>query len=106
MCDMSDGPDCTIVSRHQYPLLTRARARFGLKVIGAVHEDVEDPNTGSTPSQPGQLQMFERYGMAWLEFWVGHDCGAAPYLGGPAALRDQKARRVALYKGATRAPRC
>jgi dienelactone hydrolase len=106
MCDMSDGPDCTIVSRHQYPRLTGARARFGLKVVGAVHEDVEDPNTGSTPSQPGQLRMFERYGMAWLEFWVGGDCRVAGYLGGVDAARDQAAKRIALYKGGTRKPTC
>jgi dienelactone hydrolase len=103
MCDMSRGTDCTIVSTQEYGALTGASARFGLKVVGAVHEDVEDPNTGSTPSKPKQLQMFERYGMAWLEFWTAGDCRAAGYLGGPDSARDRKAGRIALYRGATRA---
>jgi dienelactone hydrolase len=101
MCDMSQGTDCTIISTQEYRALTGASARFGLKVVGAVHEDVEDPNTGSTPSKPQQLQMFERYGMAWLEFWVAGDCRVAGYLGGPDAASDQSARKIALYKGAT-----
>ena len=103
-CDMDYGTDCTIVSRQQYRALTHARPLFGLKVVGAVHEDVEDPNTGSTPSKPQQLRMFQRYGMAWLEFWAGHDCTVAGYLGGAAAARDQAARRIALYRGGLRRP--
>lgn len=104
-CDMSDGTDCTIVSRQEYAALTHARPRFGLKVVGAVHEDVEDPGTG-TPSKPRQLRMFERYGMAWLERWLGGDCRVAGYLGGADAGRDQRAGRIVLYRGATPAPRC
>jgi dienelactone hydrolase len=106
MCDMSQGTDCTIVSRQEYAALTGARPRFGLKVVGAVHEDVEDPNTGSTPSKPKQLRMFERYGMAWLEYWVGNDCRAAGYLGGRQSAADAKAGAIALYKGARPVPTC
>lgn len=106
MCDMSQGPDCTIVSRQQYRALTGARPRFGLKVVGAVHEDVEDPNTGSTPSKVPQLRLFQRYGMAWLEFWLARDCAVAGYLGGRDSARDQKRKAVALYPGAGRIPSC
>jgi dienelactone hydrolase len=106
MCDMSQGPDCTIVSRQQYRALTGARPRFGLKVVGAVHEDVEDPNTGSTPSQLPQLRLFQRYGMAWLEFWLARDCSVAGYLGGRDSARDQKRKAIALYPGGARTPKC
>jgi pimeloyl-ACP methyl ester carboxylesterase len=106
MCDMTQGVDCTIVSPQEYQALTSATARFGLKVVGAVHEDVEDPNTGTTPSNPHYLQMFQRYGMAWLEFWAAGDCDVAGYLGGSDAVRDQHAGRIALYDGATPTPTC
>jgi len=106
MCDMSDGTDCTIVSRQEYQALTGARPRFGLKIVGAVHEDVEDPNTGGTPSKPQQLQMFQRYGMAWLEFWLRGNCAVTGYFGGRDALRDQAAGKIALYKGAGPRPTC
>lgn len=98
-CDMRDGNDCTIVSEQEYAALTHARARFGLKVVGAVHEDVEDPKTAGDPSKPRQLRTFQRYGMAWLEYWLTGDCRARGYLGGPASARDARARRIAIYRG-------
>jgi dienelactone hydrolase len=98
-CDMRYGNDCTIVSTQEYAALTHARARFGLKVVGAIHEDVEDPNTGAEPSKPQQLRMFQRYAMAWLEHWLTGDCGARGYLGGAGSARDARAHRIALYKG-------
>ena len=101
MCDMTQGTDCTIVSRQEYAALTGAKARYGLKVVGAVHEDVEDPRTGGTPSNPKYLRLFQRYGMAWLEYWIGRDCRVAAYLGHKKARRDQAAGKVVLYRGAT-----
>jgi dienelactone hydrolase len=98
-CDMRYGDDCTIVSTQEYAALTHARARFGLKVVGAVHEDIEDPSTGPEPSKPRQLRTFQRYGMAWLEYWLGGDCGARGYLGGAASARDARAHRIAIYRG-------
>ena len=98
-CDMSYGNDCTIVSRQEYAALTHAPALFGLKVVGAVHEDVEDPRTGSVPSKPRQLRLFQRYAMAWVEYWLAGDCRARPYLGGAASARDARARRIAIFKG-------
>jgi pimeloyl-ACP methyl ester carboxylesterase len=98
-CDMKYGNDCTIVSAQEYRALTHARARFGLKVVGATHEDVEDPNTGAEPSKPRQLRTFQRYGMAWLEYWLGGDCRASGYLGGAGSARDERERRIAIYAG-------
>lgn len=106
MCDMDYGNDCTIVSRQQYRALTGARPRFGLKIVGAVHEDVEDPHTGGGTSQVPQLRLFQRYAMAWLEFWAAGDCRVAGYLGGADAARDQAARKIVLYKPATRRAGC
>jgi dienelactone hydrolase len=96
-CDMKYGTDCTIVSGQEYRALTRARARLGLKVVGAIHEDVEDPNTGAEPSKPRQLRTFQRYGMAWLEYFVAGDCRVRGYLGGAQAARDERERRIVLY---------
>ena len=96
-CDVKYGDDCTIVSGQQYRALTGARARLGLKVVGAVHEDVEDPNTGPEPSKPKQLRLFQRYGMAWLEYFLTGDCAARPYLGGAKAVRDDRRRAIALF---------
>ena len=104
-CDMDYGTDCTIVSRQEYAKLTAARPRFGLKVVGGVHEDVEDPGTGA-PSKPQQLRMFERYGMAWLEFWAAGDCRARGYLVGAGSSQDQHAKRIAVYRGNGRIPAC
>jgi dienelactone hydrolase len=105
-CDMSLGPDCTIVSRQQYAQLRPTTPKLGLKVVGAIHEDVEDPNTGGTASKPRQLQMFQRYGMAWLEYWTAGDCRVAGYLGGREEARDQAAGAVAPYGGTTRVRAC
>jgi dienelactone hydrolase len=96
-CDMEYGDDCTIVSRQQYRVLTGVRARLGLKVVGAVHEDVEDPNTGAEPSKPRQLRTFQRYGIAWLEYFAAGRCGVRPYLGGAKAARDERERRIGLW---------
>ena len=103
-CNMTDGTDCTLVANQEYQALTSASARLGLKVVGSVHEDVEDPN--STGNSLVYLQMYERYGMAWLEFWVAHKCRVASYLGGPASLVDQSAGRIALFPGGTLPPTC
>jgi hypothetical protein len=73
-------------------------------VPGSVHEDVEDPKT--TAASPVFLQMYERYGMAWIEYWLTGDCAAARYLGGRAARADERARRIALFAGATRVGAC
>jgi hypothetical protein len=75
--------------------------KLGLKVVGSVHEDVEDPSTIGTPASRAHLRTYERYGMAWLEFWLARDCRAAPYLGGAVAVRAQRAGKIALYSGAT-----
>src|SRR5439155_20047903 len=83
-CNMDNGTDCTLVANQEYQLLTAASARLGLKVVGSVHEDAEDPNT--TGNSPVYLQMYERYGMAWLEYWLTRDCAVAKYLGGAASL--------------------
>src|SRR4029077_17590845 len=106
MCNMDDGTDCTLVSNQEYAALTGAPARLGLKVVGSVHEDVEDPKVGSPPNDPAHVQLFERYGMAWLEYWVGGDCSVAGYLGGPDAAADQAAGAITMFPGGTRVPGC
>jgi dienelactone hydrolase len=103
-CNMDYGTDCTLVANQEYQALTGAHARLGLKVVGSVHEDVEDPKT--TANSPVYLQMYERYGMAWLEFWLAGECSAARYLGGSAAYLDQRAGRIVLFPGATGARTC
>jgi dienelactone hydrolase len=106
MCNMTQGTDCTLVAPQQYRALPTRIPRLGLRVVGSVHEDVEDPSTIGTPASRRHLRTFERYGMAWLEFWLGRDCDVAGYLGGPRAIADQKAGRIALLPGASRAPAC
>jgi dienelactone hydrolase len=102
-CNMADGPDCTIVSEQEYAALTSARARFGLKVAGSVHGDPEIAN--ATTRTAHQL-LFQRYGIAWLEYWLEQACGLATYLGGAAALADEAAGRIALFPGEVFPPVC
>jgi dienelactone hydrolase len=106
MCDMSQGTDCTLVANQEYHALTNVSARLGLRVVGSAHEDVEDPKPSPPPNTPAYTRLFQRYGMAWVEFWAGGDCRVAGYLGGPGALVDRSAGRIALFQGATPAPVC
>ena len=106
MCNMDDGSDCTLIAPQQYAALAKRTVKLGLKVIGSVHEDVEDPSTIGTSASLAHLRTYQRYGMAWLEYWLAHDCSAGPYLGGSAARRDQRAGRIALYGGGTRRSGC
>lgn len=107
MCNMDDGNDCTLVAPQQYAAIAPSTTRLGLKVVGSVHEDVEDPSTIGTPDSLAHLALFERYGMAWLEYWLTGDCGAAPYLGaGSAVTADEGAGKIALYPGATPVASC
>ncbi|HEX8085067.1 MAG TPA: hypothetical protein VF529_12320 [Solirubrobacteraceae bacterium] len=102
-CNMDDGPDCTLVAPQQYAALSPATPKLGLKVIGSVHEDVEDPSTIGTPESIAHLRTYQRYGMAWLELWLAGDCRARPYLGGAPLLADD---RIEVYPGATAPPAC
>ncbi len=101
MCNYTMGSDCTLVAPQQYPELTSATAKLGLRVVGSVHEDVEDPSTIGTPQSVANLRLYQRYAMAWLELWLARDCGVTAYLGGPRALADQRAGRIALYPNGT-----
>ena len=106
MCNMDDGTDCTLVAPQQYKALSATTVKLGLKVVGSVHEDVEDPSTIGTKESRAHLRTYQRYGMAWLEYWLAHDCGAAPYLGGAAAARDGQAGKISMYPGATPIKAC
>lgn len=101
-CDMDDGIDCTLVPLQQYAALTTTK--LGIKVVGSDHEDVEDPNTTGNPLV--FLQMYQRYTIAWLEYWLTGDCTAAAWLGGPASVADQTARRIELLPGGSPQPVC
>ena len=68
MCNMDDGNDCTLVAPQQHGALAPASVKLGLKVVGSVHEDVEDPSTIGTAASRAHLRIYERYGMAWLEY--------------------------------------
>ena len=95
-CNMADGPDCTVVSEQEYAALTGVRARFGLKVVGSVHTDPEV--AGASTRTPHQ-RLFQRYGIAWLEYWLQSACDLGTYLGGAAALADQSAGSIRLFPG-------
>ena len=101
-CDMDDGIDCTLVPLQQYAALTATK--LGIKVVGSDHEDVEDPPT--TGNDPVFLQMYQRYAMAWLEYWLTGACEAAGWLGGPASLPDQTAGRIDVLPGGSPQPVC
>lgn len=101
-CDMDDGIDCTLVPLQQYAALTTTK--LGIKVVGSDHEDVEDPPTTGNP--PVFLQMYQRYAMAWLEYWLTGDCAAAQWLGGPASIPDQTAGRIEVLPGGSPQPGC
>jgi dienelactone hydrolase len=106
MCNMTYGTDCTLVAPQEYAALTGTAERYGLKVVGSVHEDVEDPSTIGTAASVAHLRLFERYGMAWLEYWLLGDCTATSYLNGPAALVDQSAGRIQIFGGGLTEPSC
>ena len=95
-CNMSFGPDCTIVSEQEYAALTHTSALYGLRVVRAIHTDVEDYGSKSR-TEP--QRMFERYGISWLNYWLKNDCTALGYLNGSDALTDQQAGRIALFQG-------
>ena len=101
-CDMDDGIDCTLVPLQQYAALTTTKQ--GIKVVGSDHEDVEDPPT--TGNSPVFLQMYQRYAMAWLEYWLTGDCEAAEWLAGPASMPDQTAGRIEILPGGSPQPAC
>ena len=105
-CNMADGPDCTLVAPQQYAALGATTPKLGLKVVGSVHEDVEDPSTIGTPESVEHLRTYQRYAMAWTAFWLARDCSAAPYLGGSKALQAQREGTIAIYPGATPLPAC
>jgi pimeloyl-ACP methyl ester carboxylesterase len=106
MCNMDDGTDCTLVANQQYKALSAATPKLGLKVVGSVHEDIEDPSTIGTEDSVRNLRLFQRYGMAWAEFWLAHDCRAGDYLGGLRSRQDQKAGLIELFPGGVQSPRC
>lgn len=98
-CDMADGNDCTLVPHQQFAALTTTK--LGIKVVGSDHEDVEDPNT--TGNSLVFLQMYQRYAMAWLEYWLDRDCAAAEWL---SELPDRHTGRIELLPGSSAAPAC
>jgi dienelactone hydrolase len=106
MCNMTQGTDCTLVAPQEYRALPSATPKLGVKVVGSVHEDIEDPSTIGTAESRAHLRLFQRYGMAWIEFWLGRGCGVTSYLGGRRAFADQRAGRIALMRGATPKPAC
>jgi dienelactone hydrolase len=91
-CDMDDGNDCTIVSHQEFAALRTIK--LGIKVLGSDHEDVEDPNT--TGNSLVFLQMYQRYAMAWLEYWLDGDCDAAEWL---VELPDRENGRISRLPG-------
>ena len=105
-CNMDDGPDCTLIAPQQYAALSESTPKLGVKVVGSVHEDVEDPSTIGTPESVAHLRTYQRYGMAWLEFWLGADCSARPWLGGGPALDEEEAGTIAISPGGTQPPKC
>jgi dienelactone hydrolase len=101
-CDMDDGIDCTLVPLQEYQALTATK--LGIKVVGSDHEDVEDPPTTGNP--PEYLQMYQRYAIAWLEYWMNGDCESGSWLGGPASIPDQTAGLIEVLPGGSPAPAC
>jgi dienelactone hydrolase len=106
MCNMDLGTDCTLVAPQEYRALTGTPRLYGLRVAGSVHEDVEDPSTIGTAASVAHLRLFERYGMAWLEYWLQQDCTAAGYLDGPGALQDQALGKIEIFPGGLQQPSC
>jgi dienelactone hydrolase len=105
-CNMNSGPDCTLVAPQQYDTLSTATPKLGVQVIDSLHEDVEDPSTIGTPESVAHLRTYQRYGMAWLEYWLDVDCSARPWLGGGPALEEVEAGTIAIEPGATELPPC
>lgn len=101
-CDMDDGIDCTLVPLQQYAALSTTK--LGIKVVGSDHEDVEDPPTTGNP--PVFLQMYQRYAIAWIEYWVAGDCAASVWLGGEASLPDQTEGRIEVLPDGSPPPSC
>jgi dienelactone hydrolase len=106
MCNMDDGNDCSLVAPQQYKALSASAVKLGLKVVGSVHEDVEDPSTIGTKESKAHLLLYQRYAMAWTEWWLKRDCSARPYLGGSGSARDVRAAKIAVYPGATPVKAC
>jgi dienelactone hydrolase len=106
MCNMTMGNDCTLVAPQQWTALTGTPAKLGLKIAGSVHEDVEDPSTIGTPESIAHLRLYQRYGMAWIDYWLKGDCSVTGWLGGRRALADQGDGKIVLYAGGMSAPTC
>jgi hypothetical protein len=102
-CNMSDGPDCTVVSEQEYAALGNVRARFGLKVLGSVHTD---PEVADDSTRTEHQLLFQRYGVAWLGYWLQGDCDLSAYLGGTATQADQAAGLVRAFAGELLPDRC
>jgi hypothetical protein len=104
MCNMDEGTDCTLVAPQEYDALSNTTQKLGIKVVGSLHDDVEDPSTNTEPGVATHLQMFERYGMAWIEYWAAGDCAAASYLDGAGALADQTSGLISIFAGGLQPP--
>ena len=101
------GPPCAqMTSGAVFPALPRRLDKLGVEIVNGTHSEAENPDDDDLHPNPLHQKMYMRYAMAWLEYWLQHDCTAVPYLNGSAAATDQRKRLVKVMAGSSRAPGC
>jgi hypothetical protein len=77
--------------------------RIGLRVVGALHGEAEDPdNDDGTAANRGRQELFKRYAIAWLRCRLLGDAAMAPWLDGASSDVDRVAGRIAFMPGSPR----
>jgi pimeloyl-ACP methyl ester carboxylesterase len=100
LCDIRSGGICQLSANETFAALPAQLPRLGLRVNGALHGEVEDPdNDDQALANPARQLLFRRYAMAWLECWLQRDSSARPYLNGSASGLDAQAGRITLMPG-------
>lgn len=101
---LPSGSPSVLDPGHIFGALPPRLDKLGVQIVGAAHNEAENPddddNTPPVASpDPLHQQMFMRYAMAWLEYWVIPDCTVSPYLDGPASALDQTQGRINVLAG-------
>jgi pimeloyl-ACP methyl ester carboxylesterase len=100
LCDIRRGGICQLAANETFAALPGPLPRLGLRVNGALHGEVEDPdNDDQALANPARQRLFRRYAMAWLQCWLQRDSSARPYLNGPASTLEAQTGRIALMPG-------
>ena len=101
------GPTCVqYTSEAAFAALQPRLDKLGVKVVGGQHSEAENPDDDDLSPNPVHQELYMRYAMAWLEYWLQNSCTATPYLNGSASAADQRSGLIKVVAGSSRTPRC